>query len=90
MFAFLRASTPPLSGLNKILSTEEYEDFMDNVEDFEKDLVKDGDYLFKLWFSIDKETQANRFKMRQASPLKYLSHEKTKSHYCCPFVWHAV
>ena len=52
-------------------SPEEYEDFMDNVEDFEKDLVKDGDYLFKLWFSIDKETQANRFKMRQASPLKY-------------------
>jgi len=52
-------------------SPEEYEDFMDNVEDFEKDLVKDGDYLFKLWFSIDKETQASRFQMRQASPLKY-------------------
>lgn len=52
-------------------SPEEYEDFMDNVEDFEKDLVKDGDYLFKLWFSIDKTTQARRFKMRQQSPLKY-------------------
>lgn len=50
---------------------EEYEDFMDNVEGFEKDLVKDGDYLFKLWFSIDKETQAGRFQMRQQSPLKY-------------------
>ena len=52
-------------------STEEYEDFMDNVEDFEQGLVKDGDYLFKLWFSIDKITQANRFEMRQQSPLKY-------------------
>jgi len=52
-------------------SAEEYEDFMENVEGFEKDLVKDGDYLFKLWFSIDKETQANRFQMRQQSPLKY-------------------
>jgi polyphosphate kinase 2 (PPK2 family) len=35
-------------------SPEEYEDFMENVEDFEMDLVKEGDYLFKLWFSIDK------------------------------------
>jgi polyphosphate kinase 2 len=52
-------------------SAEEYEDFMENVEGFEQDLVKDGDYLFKLWFSIDKETQANRFQMRQQSPLKY-------------------
>ena len=52
-------------------SPEEYEDFMDNVENFENDLVKEGDYLFKLWFSIDKETQAKRFEMRQKSPLKY-------------------
>lgn len=52
-------------------STEEYEDFMENVENFENDLVKDGDYLFKLWFSIDKETQAKRFEMRQKSPVKY-------------------
>ena len=50
---------------------EEYEDFMENVEDFENDLVKEGDYLFKLWFSIDKETQKRRFQMRQQSPLKY-------------------
>lgn len=52
-------------------SSEEYEDFMDNVQDFEESLVVDGDYLFKLWFSIDKETQAKRFDFRQKSPLKY-------------------
>jgi polyphosphate kinase 2 len=52
-------------------SPEEYEDFMNNVSGFESDLVKDGDYLFKLWFSIDKDTQAKRFEMRQQSPLKY-------------------
>jgi polyphosphate kinase 2 len=52
-------------------SPEEYEDFMENVEDFETDLVKEGDYLFKLWFSIDKGTQARRFQIRQQSPLKY-------------------
>ena len=50
---------------------KEYSDFMENVEDFENDLVRDGDYLIKLWFSIDKDTQAKRFQMRQESPLKY-------------------
>jgi polyphosphate kinase 2 len=52
-------------------SPEEYEDFMENVADFEQDLVKGGDFLFKLWFSIDKETQKRRFDIRQKSPLKY-------------------
>jgi len=50
---------------------EEYEDFMENVANFEQDLVKEGDFLFKLWFSIDKETQKRRFDIRQKSPLKY-------------------
>ncbi len=60
-------------------SPEEYEDFMEDVEDFENDLVKDGDYLFKLWFSIDKGTQARRFKMRQKSPLKYWKYSPNDS-----------
>ena len=60
-------------------SPEEYEDFMDNVENFENDLVKEGDYLFKLWFSIDKPTQARRFKMRQQSPLKYWKYSPNDS-----------
>ena len=55
---------------------EEYEDFMENVQGFEESLVKDGDYLFKLWFSIDKETQAQRFEFRQKSPLKYWKYSK--------------
>jgi len=60
-------------------SPEEYEDFMENVENFENDLVKEGDYLFKLWFSIDKPTQARRFKMRQQSPLKYWKYSPNDS-----------
>ena len=60
-------------------SPEEYEDFMGNVADFENDLVKEGDYLFKLWFSIDKGTQARRFKMRQQSPLKYWKYSPNDS-----------
>lgn len=62
-----RGLIEPLMGYGE---PEEYEDFMNNVEDFENDLVKDGDYLFKLWFSIEKDTQAKRFQMRQQSPLK--------------------
>lgn len=58
---------------------EEYEDFMENVEDFEKDLVKEGDYLFKLWFSIDKDTQKRRFDIRQQSPLKYWKYSPNDS-----------
>jgi polyphosphate kinase 2 len=60
-------------------STEEYEDFMENVENFENSLVENGDYLFKLWFSIDKETQARRFDMRQQSPLKYWKYSPNDS-----------
>ena len=58
---------------------EEYENFMDNVETFENELVEKGDYLFKLWFSIDKETQARRFEMRQKSPLKYWKYSPNDS-----------
>ena len=60
-------------------SQEEYEDFMENVEDFENDLVKEGDYLFKLWFSIDKPTQARRFELRKKSPLKYWKYSPNDS-----------
>lgn len=58
---------------------EEYEDFMENVSDFENDLVKEGDFLFKLWFSIDKETQKRRFDIRQKSPLKYWKYSPNDS-----------
>ena len=60
-------------------SSEEYEDFIENVSDFEQDLVKEGDYLFKLWFSIDKDTQKRRFDIRQQSPLKYWKYSPNDS-----------
>lgn len=60
-------------------TTQEYEDFMENVEGFEKDLVKEGDYLFKLWFSIEKDTQKRRFDIRQKSPLKYWKYSPNDS-----------
>lgn len=60
-------------------SDDEYNEFMEGVENFEKSLVKDGDYLFKLWFSIDKETQAKRFEMRKQSQLKYWKYSPNDS-----------
>ena len=62
-----RGLVEPVAGYG---TPEEYQDFMNNVADFEEGLTKDGDYLFKLWFSIDKETMAKRFKQRLSSPLK--------------------
>lgn len=63
-----RGLVEPVAGYG---TPEEYEDFMNNVADFEEGLTKDGDFLFKLWFSIDKVTQEKRFKLRQQSPIKY-------------------
>lgn len=60
-------------------TTEEYEDFIENVEWFENELVKEGDYLFKLWFSIDKLTQKRRFDIRQTSPLKHWKYSPNDS-----------
>lgn len=50
---------------------EEYFDFMENVNDFEKSLIDRGIKLFKFWLSITPETQKRRFELRKNSPLKY-------------------
>jgi polyphosphate kinase 2 len=63
-----RGIVEPVMGYS---SKEEYEDFMDNVNDFENDLITSGNYLIKFWLSITKDTQAKRFDYRKSSPLKY-------------------
>lgn len=55
----------------KYCTQEEYEKFMKEVLPFEYKLIDEGYYLVKLWFSITKETQKLRFKLRQTSPVKY-------------------
>jgi polyphosphate kinase 2 len=52
-------------------SEEQYMNFIENVSDWEEDLIKDGLTLIKFWFSITKEKQQLRFQLRQQSPLKY-------------------
>jgi len=49
---------------------KEYEDFMKGVKGFEKDLVRQGTILIKLYFSVTKEEQARRFERRKTDPLR--------------------
>ena len=51
-------------------SEKEYQDFMRGVVGFERDLVRQGTILVKLYFSVTKEEQARRFESRKTDPLK--------------------
>ena len=48
----------------------EYKNFMSGVLGFEKDLVRQGTILVKLYFSVTKEEQARRFMSDGADPLR--------------------
>src|SRR5689334_11975107 len=49
---------------------EEYQNFLRGVTGFEKDLVRQGTVLVKLYFSVTKEEQARRFERRRTDPLR--------------------
>jgi polyphosphate kinase 2 (PPK2 family) len=49
---------------------EEYEIFMEDVVNFEHDLVRQNLILVKLYFSVSKEEQKRRFDSRASDPLK--------------------
>jgi polyphosphate kinase 2 len=49
---------------------KQYDQFINQVNDFEKMLIDDGIILIKLWFSITKDEQRNRFIKRLSNPLK--------------------
>ena len=49
---------------------EEYDEFMRQVPDFERNLVRSGIILIKFWFSVSQEEQKRRFKDRETHPLK--------------------
>lgn len=48
----------------------EYDDFMRQVPEFERNLVRSGIHLFKFWFSVSRKEQRRRFKEREKHPLK--------------------
>ncbi len=49
---------------------EEYNEFMRETPDFERNLVRSGIHLIKFWFSVSREEQRRRFKERERHPLK--------------------
>lgn len=52
-------------------SKSEYEEFMNEVPGFERNLVKSGIHVIKFWFSVTQEEQKRRFKEREKHPLKH-------------------
>jgi polyphosphate kinase 2 len=62
-----RAMVEPVFGF---CSDKEYKNFMRGVTGFEKDLVRQGTVLIKLYFSVTKEEQHRRFGRRKADPLR--------------------
>ena len=62
-----RALVVPVFGF---CTKRQYRDFIRGVTGFEKDIVRQGTVLVKLYFSVDKDTQAKRFARRQNDQLR--------------------
>lgn len=62
-----RAMVEPVFGF---CTDEEYNIFNRGVSGFEKDLIRQGTILVKLYFSVTKEEQARRFERRKTDPLR--------------------
>jgi len=62
-----RAMVEPIFGF---CTPEQYKTFMKGVVGFEKDLVRQGTILVKLYFSVTKAEQARRFERRKNDPLR--------------------
>lgn len=63
-----RAMVEPVFGF---CTQEEYEIFMEDIVNFEQDLVRQGMILVKLYFSVSKEEQKRRFDRRINDPLRH-------------------
>ncbi|MCB9310468.1 MAG: polyphosphate kinase 2 [Lewinellaceae bacterium] len=61
------------AGVERVMgfcTKEEYQEFMRQAPEFERNLVRSGIILFKFWFSVSQEEQIRRFKDRENHPLK--------------------
>jgi len=61
------------AGVERVMdfcSPNEYLEFMRQVPELERMLVRDGIWVFKYWFSVTREEQLRRFKAREHEPLK--------------------
>jgi polyphosphate kinase 2 len=62
-----RAMVEPVFGF---CTDEEYKNFNRGVTGFEKDIIRQGTIMVKLYFSVTKEEQARRFERRKSDPLR--------------------
>ncbi len=62
-----RAVVEPIFGF---CTEQEYDNFMTGVSGFEKDLVRHGTILLKLYFSVTRDEQARRFDRRRTDALR--------------------
>ncbi len=62
-----RAMVEPVFGF---CTQQQYETFMNSVTTFEEDLINHGFHFLKIYFSVTKEEQAQRFDEREKNPLK--------------------
>ena len=62
-----RGGVEPVMGF---CTSEEHHEFLREVPEFEKMLVKSGIQLFKFYFSVSKDEQKKRFEERKLDPLK--------------------
>ena len=61
------------AGVERVMgfcSEDEYEEFLHQAPEFERNLVRSGIHLFKFWFSVSREEQRRRFTERKVHPLK--------------------
>jgi len=61
------------AGVERVMgfcSEAEYDEFLREVPEFERQLVRSGVRVVKFWFSVSKAEQRRRFKERRAHPLK--------------------
>jgi polyphosphate kinase len=61
------------AGVERVMgfcTEKEYDEFMREVPEFERNLVRSGIHLFKFWFSVSRDEQRRRFKDRERHPLK--------------------
>ncbi|MCH7342565.1 polyphosphate kinase 2 [Pelomonas sp. CA6] len=61
------------AGVERVMgfcSDAEYNEFMRQAPEFERNLVRSGVHVIKFWFSVSRAEQRRRFKEREAHPLK--------------------
>jgi polyphosphate kinase 2 len=61
------------AGVERVMgfcSDAEYDEFVRQAPEFERQIVRSGVHLVKFWFSVSRKEQRRRFREREAHPLK--------------------